>query len=353
MPTTTNYIWDEDNLLAEADGSNVVQTVYTNEPDEYGNLVSSRISGATSYHHFDAIGSTRQLTNSAGTVTDTVIYDAWGNVTNRTGTTGVFLLWIALAEYYFDVETDKVYIRQRIYDPVTARWSTRDPGDFRDDVNPYRYAHNRVIDRVDPSGLITITPGGSLTKKDCMTGVRQQWKYSLDADAPCEGYMVQHVTAYCHVDKTCKACYGTPAITEEFWEAWYVPNRKRLSKDANSNDTVDLIVLNKTCGQKANLGIFKFFCLDKSLPVAKGVGTGNLSTDKAWMVKYTTGAGACQISSGTLLGTGSRPPFWNGAAIEEGSQHRWAYVDWCCCPGAKSDVFCRVDPAPAKDPCTK
>ena len=42
MPTTTNYIWDEDNLLAEADGTNTVNTVYTNEPEHYGNLVSSR-----------------------------------------------------------------------------------------------------------------------------------------------------------------------------------------------------------------------------------------------------------------------------------------------------------------------
>src|SRR4029450_5202274 len=94
MPTTTNYIWDEDNLLAESDGSNVVQTVYTNEPQQYGNLVSSRISGATSYHHFDAIGSTRQLTNAAGAVTDTVTYDAWGNVVNRTGSTSMMRLWI-------------------------------------------------------------------------------------------------------------------------------------------------------------------------------------------------------------------------------------------------------------------
>jgi hypothetical protein len=35
MPVT-NYIWDEDNLLAEADGSDAVETVYTNEPEQYG-----------------------------------------------------------------------------------------------------------------------------------------------------------------------------------------------------------------------------------------------------------------------------------------------------------------------------
>src|SRR5258708_1236708 len=73
MPTT-KYIWDDENVLAEADASDTINVVYTNEPQEYGNLVSTRISGTTSYHHFDALGSTRQLTNAAGTTTDTVVY---------------------------------------------------------------------------------------------------------------------------------------------------------------------------------------------------------------------------------------------------------------------------------------
>src|SRR5437762_3499272 len=112
MPTTTNYIWDEDNLLAETDGSDVVQTVYTNEPQQQsGNLVSSRISGTTSYHHFYAPGSTRQLTNAAGTVTDSMIYDAWGNVVGRTGTTGARMLWIGQFEYYFDPETGLFWVQ--------------------------------------------------------------------------------------------------------------------------------------------------------------------------------------------------------------------------------------------------
>src|SRR5689334_15676171 len=115
MPTTTNYIWDDQNYLAETDENNVVQTVYTNEPEQYGNLISSRISGTTSYHHFDALGSTRQLTNAAGSVTDTVIYDAWGKVANRTGTSGAFLLWLGEPGYYFDPETGLAYVRERCY----------------------------------------------------------------------------------------------------------------------------------------------------------------------------------------------------------------------------------------------
>jgi hypothetical protein len=34
MPTT-NYIWDEQSYLAETDQNNVVQTVYTTEPQQY------------------------------------------------------------------------------------------------------------------------------------------------------------------------------------------------------------------------------------------------------------------------------------------------------------------------------
>jgi RHS repeat-associated protein len=130
MPTTTKYIWDEDNYLAEADGSDTINVVYNNEPQQYGNLVSARISNTTSYHHFDAIGSTRQLTNAAGHLTDKVIYDAWGNVVSRTGTTGVAMLWIGELEYYFDSEIATFYVRRRPYVAAIGRWTSVDPAGF-------------------------------------------------------------------------------------------------------------------------------------------------------------------------------------------------------------------------------
>lgn len=152
MPTTTNYIWDEDNLLAEADGSNVIHTVYTNEPERNGNLVSSRISGATSYHHFDAMGSTRQVTNLAGAVTDTMVYDAWGNVIARTGLTDIMPLWIGELGYYYDVETGQFGIRERTYGPSIGRWTSQDPAGFIDGPNLYCYVSNSVILYADPRG---------------------------------------------------------------------------------------------------------------------------------------------------------------------------------------------------------
>src|SRR5579863_2496324 len=126
MPTTTNYFWDEANLLAEADGANTINAVYTNEPQRYGNLVSSRISNATSYHHFDGTGSTRQLTNSTGAVTDQITYDAWGKTLSRTGVTSTFNLWAGEFGYYFDVETSTFWIQVRPYQAAIGRWTSQD-----------------------------------------------------------------------------------------------------------------------------------------------------------------------------------------------------------------------------------
>src|SRR6516225_5022673 len=113
--TTTKYIWDVQNYLAEADGNDAINVVYTNEPRHHGNLISTRISGASSYHHFDAIGSARQLTNLSGTLTDTAIYDAWGAIISRSGSTTINLLWVGELGYYYDSDVGLSYVRLRHY----------------------------------------------------------------------------------------------------------------------------------------------------------------------------------------------------------------------------------------------
>jgi RHS repeat-associated protein len=148
-----------ENLLAEADGSNTIQTMYTNEPEQYGNLVSSRIAGTTFYDHFDAIGSTRQVTNATGATTDSVIYDAWGNVVNRTGTSEVQLLWIGEMGYYFDVERGTCWVRERGVDPEIARWVSQDPFGFEDGPNRFLYVGNRPIQISDPNGMCQVCSG--------------------------------------------------------------------------------------------------------------------------------------------------------------------------------------------------
>jgi RHS repeat-associated protein len=141
------------NYLAESDATNAINVVYTNEPQQYGNLVSTRISGTSSYHHFDAVGSTRQLTNGTGHVTDKVIYDTWGSAVSRSGTTGAMLLWIGRLGYYSDPETGLLYVRARVFEPAVGRWTSVDRLEFADGSNMFIYTRNNPVIFVDPSGL--------------------------------------------------------------------------------------------------------------------------------------------------------------------------------------------------------
>ena len=77
---TTRHVWDGQNILLETDGSNIIQVVYTLEPAVYGNLISQRRSGTTSFYLFDGLGSTTQLANSTGSVTDSYLYDSFGDI---------------------------------------------------------------------------------------------------------------------------------------------------------------------------------------------------------------------------------------------------------------------------------
>lgn len=50
-------------------------------------LISRRAGSAASYYIYDGGLSVRALTNEAGTVTDTLVFDAFGNETAKTGST--------------------------------------------------------------------------------------------------------------------------------------------------------------------------------------------------------------------------------------------------------------------------
>ena len=61
----TNYLWDGENLLRETDDLGAVDAEYTLAPQPYGDLISQRRDAASSFYHYDALGSTRSLTDSS------------------------------------------------------------------------------------------------------------------------------------------------------------------------------------------------------------------------------------------------------------------------------------------------
>jgi hypothetical protein len=81
--------------MSELDGSGAVQVTYTNEPQQYGGVISQRRGTTTSTYHADALGSTRRSLTAPDLVTDTYLNDAWGNSVASTGTTVNPFKWSA------------------------------------------------------------------------------------------------------------------------------------------------------------------------------------------------------------------------------------------------------------------
>ena len=164
MTKTTNFVWDSvsDCVLSELDGNNAVQAVYTNEPQQYGGVLSQRRGTTTSTLHADALGTTRALTDSTQTTTDTYLYDAWGNHVASTGSTVNPFRWVGRYGYYQDSSTGLVYVRARMYQPTVARWCSVDPSGFVDGLDATVYCHNDSITRLDRSGFSCLSEGKCL-----------------------------------------------------------------------------------------------------------------------------------------------------------------------------------------------
>jgi len=156
----TRYIWDvvSDNVLMEKDEAGATTAVYTQEPGQFGELISQRRNGQTSYYHYDGQGSTRALTDEIGAVTDTYTYSAFGEEVEKTGTTVNPYRYIGSRGYQYNEETGDYYVRARTYEPTIARWLSVDPLGFVDSTDRYVYVQNQPVDAFDLSGLACVLP---------------------------------------------------------------------------------------------------------------------------------------------------------------------------------------------------
>ena len=162
----TIFVWDavNDCVMSELDGSGAVQVTYTNEPQQYGGVISQRRGTTTSTYHADALGSIRALTDNSGNVTDTYLNDAWGNSVASAGTTVNPFKWVGKYGYYTDNSTAQVYIRARMYQPTVARWLSVDPIFSFTKEMAYLVAFNSPVAFFDASGLF---PQDNISQKYC------------------------------------------------------------------------------------------------------------------------------------------------------------------------------------------
>ena len=120
-------------------------------------LISRQEGSEASYYLYDGGLSVRALTNEAGTVTDTLVFDDFGNETTKTGRSD--------NSYGFQGEerdeTGLYYLRARYMDPLTGTFTSMDTygGSLSDpmSLHKYMFANSNPVMNCDPSGHYTLT----------------------------------------------------------------------------------------------------------------------------------------------------------------------------------------------------
>ena len=151
--TTTNYVWDGQNMVYEYNGTNTAGGT----PYYYGLTLISLKNDA--YYLYNAHGDVVQLVSSTGSLGWNYEYDAFGNeLTLRESDSNPF----RYAGQYYDKETGTYYLRARYYDPSVGRFTQQDGWQFADPNDPlslnlYTYCLDNPVLYVDPEGTIVIT----------------------------------------------------------------------------------------------------------------------------------------------------------------------------------------------------
>ena len=116
-----------------------------------------RPSATVSFYGTDGHGSVRFLASTAGAITDTYTFDAFGTLIASTGTTANNFLFCG---EQWDPDLARYFNRARYWEPGIGRFSSRDTiqGSQSDPVSlhQYLYCHDDGVNNADPSGQMTL-----------------------------------------------------------------------------------------------------------------------------------------------------------------------------------------------------
>lgn len=110
--------------------------------------------GTNSFYLHDSRGALRNLVISAGTITDTYIYTAFGVELQTSGSTINPFRYVGQYGYYREF-VDIYYIRARWLDAVKGRWLSRDVPQLVTKGGRYGYVGQDLLSYVDPRGWQT------------------------------------------------------------------------------------------------------------------------------------------------------------------------------------------------------
>ena len=149
----TPYIYDNEDILLELDGSNNITARYTHGPGIDEPLIMEK-AGASFFYHADGLGSITEITDSLGALKQRYTYSSFGKIESTLDPN--FIQPYTFTAREFDPETGLHFYRARYYDPGIGRFLQEDPdpGSFINPstLNKYSYVVNNPVKFVDPSG---------------------------------------------------------------------------------------------------------------------------------------------------------------------------------------------------------
>ncbi|TQV87089.1 Ig-like domain-containing protein [Aliikangiella coralliicola] len=154
---TTQYLVDNNQqyaqVIAEIDSSDSVTKRYVYGDD----LISQTLAGETYFYLYDGLGSTRNLTDSQGVVTDSYDYEAFGELLNQTGNTENAYRYTG---EQFDETLNQYYLRARYYSQGVGRFTQQDTWMGRNfdpiTLHKYLYANVDPVNNIDPTGNFSL-----------------------------------------------------------------------------------------------------------------------------------------------------------------------------------------------------
>ncbi|MEK6777233.1 MAG: RHS repeat-associated core domain-containing protein [bacterium] len=180
----TKYLYDGEDILAEYNSSGTRLARYTHGPGIDEPLIMQRGS-QNYYYHADGLGSITELTDTSGTIVNSYVYNAFGQIVKQTE--GVANPYVFTSREQ-DKESGLYFYRARYMDPRIGRFLQPDPvglgvgpisrlcpdpsgsigginlniymhlamNQINKEINLYHYSMNNPINNTDPTGLKTV-----------------------------------------------------------------------------------------------------------------------------------------------------------------------------------------------------